>query len=319
MTSPSTRTLVRSPELAELRAFCAAVELASIGGAARRLQVSQPALSKRLRTLEAVAGTALLERSTRGVLPTPSGGELYRRARRLLRDAAAVEELMRGFVAEAPPVRIAVSPTLAERWLPQALVGCETTVERRLSVEVVTANSATVRAMVRGGGADLGLAALDDGDGEEERLTATVVCEDEVVVALAPEHPWAALEQIDPALLADTPLIQRDPGAHSARALDAALRARGLTRAAPRAQIGSTAAARAAALAEHAPLLTSRMALGSDDAELVVRRIAGLDLRRRFALLEPAWAQRPHPGVRALARQLAMHGARAVAAGPLPA
>ena len=52
------RTLVRSPELSELRAFCAAVDLGSIGRAARLIQVSQPALSKRLKTLEAIAGTA---------------------------------------------------------------------------------------------------------------------------------------------------------------------------------------------------------------------------------------------------------------------
>ncbi|HEX4807180.1 MAG TPA: LysR family transcriptional regulator, partial [Conexibacter sp.] len=221
MTTPATRTLVRSPELAELRAFCAAVELASIGAAAREMQVSQPALSKRLRVLEAVAGTPLLERSTQGVVPTASGGELYRRAQRLLRDADAVDALMRGFVAAAPPVRVAASPTLAEAWLPQALVAFEASHERRLSVEVVAGNSAFVRTLVRSGGADLGLAAVDPGAARDERVRETVVCEDELVVALPPAHPWAAQREIDPAQLAQTPLIQRDPGAHSARTLEA--------------------------------------------------------------------------------------------------
>ena len=46
---------IRSADIAELRAFCAAVDLGSLGRAARLLRVSQPALSKRLRVLEALA------------------------------------------------------------------------------------------------------------------------------------------------------------------------------------------------------------------------------------------------------------------------
>ena len=52
---------VRSADIAELRAFCAAVDLGSLGRAARLLRVSQPALSKRLRVLEALAGARLLD------------------------------------------------------------------------------------------------------------------------------------------------------------------------------------------------------------------------------------------------------------------
>jgi DNA-binding transcriptional LysR family regulator len=93
------RVLVRGPELAELRAFCTAATLRSIGRAARALQVSQPALSKRLRALEAVAGTRLLSRSTRGVTLTASGARLYAAAVALLREAESVEALMRCFAS----------------------------------------------------------------------------------------------------------------------------------------------------------------------------------------------------------------------------
>ena len=43
-----------SPDLNELRAFCAAAELGTVGRAAVRLHVSQPALSKRLGALEPI-------------------------------------------------------------------------------------------------------------------------------------------------------------------------------------------------------------------------------------------------------------------------
>jgi DNA-binding transcriptional LysR family regulator len=95
------RVLVRGPELAELRAFCAAARLGSISKAGRMLQVSQPALSKRLQALEAVAGTRLLSRSTRGVTLTASGSRLYAAAVDLLREADSVEALMRDFANQS--------------------------------------------------------------------------------------------------------------------------------------------------------------------------------------------------------------------------
>src|SRR4051795_3862914 len=102
---------VRSADIAELRAFCAAIDLGSLGRAARLLRLTQPALSKRLRTLEALAGARLLERSPRGVTPTPAGTRLYLEARKLLAQADAVEELMAGLSDEDAPIRLAASHT----------------------------------------------------------------------------------------------------------------------------------------------------------------------------------------------------------------
>jgi DNA-binding transcriptional LysR family regulator len=60
-----------------LRAFIRTIERGSITAAARDLGVSQPAVSKLLRTLEAHVGALLLERSSRVVRPTPLGLRLY--------------------------------------------------------------------------------------------------------------------------------------------------------------------------------------------------------------------------------------------------
>ena len=128
---------VRSADIAELRAFCAAVDLGSLGRAARLLRVTQPALSKRLRTLEALAGASLLDRSSRGVTPTAAGTRLYLEARKLLAQAEAVEELMAGLSREDAPIRLAASHTIAEFVLPAPLVEFERRRERHLSVELV--------------------------------------------------------------------------------------------------------------------------------------------------------------------------------------
>ena len=90
----TTRRPIRTPDIAELRAFCAAADLGTLGRAAIALGVSQPALSKRLRALEAAAGADLLTRSPTGVTLTAAGRRLYPEARRLLDQAEVVDELL---------------------------------------------------------------------------------------------------------------------------------------------------------------------------------------------------------------------------------
>ncbi|MCB2078179.1 MAG: LysR family transcriptional regulator [Novosphingobium sp.] len=67
-------------ELKHLRYFVAAVEEGSLQGAAQRLNVAQPALSRRVRDLEALLGCQLLVRSSRGIETTRAGQALYRDA-----------------------------------------------------------------------------------------------------------------------------------------------------------------------------------------------------------------------------------------------
>ncbi|MFT4173045.1 MAG: LysR substrate-binding domain-containing protein [Rhodocyclaceae bacterium] len=67
-------------KLTSLKALIAAIEEGSLRAAARRLDVSQPALTKLIRELERELATTLLMRSTTGVLATAQGMVLYERA-----------------------------------------------------------------------------------------------------------------------------------------------------------------------------------------------------------------------------------------------
>jgi monoterpene epsilon-lactone hydrolase len=73
-------------ELRHLRAFVAVAEELNFGRAATRLFVSQPALSRQIRSLERLVGCDLLRRSTHRVELTLAGDALLDRARRLLSD-----------------------------------------------------------------------------------------------------------------------------------------------------------------------------------------------------------------------------------------
>ena len=81
-------------KLTSLRALTAAVEEGSLRGAARRLGVSQPALTKLIRELERELATTLLVRATTGVVATAQGMVLYERAHAAERELAqAVEQI----------------------------------------------------------------------------------------------------------------------------------------------------------------------------------------------------------------------------------
>jgi epsilon-lactone hydrolase len=73
-------------ELRHLRAFVAVAEELNFGRAATRLFLSQPALSRQIRSLERLVGCNLLRRTTHRVELTLAGDALLDRARRLLAD-----------------------------------------------------------------------------------------------------------------------------------------------------------------------------------------------------------------------------------------
>ena len=78
-------------ELRHLRTMAAIAEEGTITGAAARLRITQPALSRTLRQLEQRVGTSLIDRSTRHLELTPAGRTLARRRTPLFRNSASPE------------------------------------------------------------------------------------------------------------------------------------------------------------------------------------------------------------------------------------
>jgi epsilon-lactone hydrolase len=138
-------------ELRHLRAFVAVAEELNFGRAATRLFLSQPALSRQIRSLERLVGANLLRRTTHRVELTLAGDALLDRARRLLADLddavfatrAVGGDLERRLAAAWEPVNdlTAAGPDL------QALRdGCE-----QLHGQFETAAGVSVRPVIAGG------------------------------------------------------------------------------------------------------------------------------------------------------------------------
>lgn len=78
-----------------MQLFVAAVEQGSILKAAEVENISQPALTRRLRNLESDLRVTLIERTNRGVRPTPDGLLVYERASALVSAARKLRQDMR--------------------------------------------------------------------------------------------------------------------------------------------------------------------------------------------------------------------------------
>ena len=70
--------------VAQIEAFYWTATLGSVDGAARRLSLSQPTISLRLKALERETGVPLFQRVGRGLRPTPDGYEFLPEARSIL-------------------------------------------------------------------------------------------------------------------------------------------------------------------------------------------------------------------------------------------
>jgi len=172
----------------ELAAFLAAYEAGTVQGAADALTLTQSAVTKRIQSLERRLGAALFERGRLGVTPTELGRTIYPPAKEALAQLTTV-----ALAAEAAragdhgDLRLSASLTIGEFLLPawlSAFRAQEPTVHPQLEV----VGSAAVLAAVKDRRAAIGFI---EGGATPDGLQSLVVARDALVVAVAPDHPWA--------------------------------------------------------------------------------------------------------------------------------
>lgn len=183
--------------LRQLRAFHAVMMTGSIGAAAERLHLSQPAISKQLTALEHALHLHLFHRrSGRETTPTPDGIAYYRAIESTILALEDLEPIARNIRdGRRNRIRIAATPPLINSApLMEAVARfLETNPDVQISLE--PRHRLDIEQWVVTRQIDIALALLP---GNHPDLTSVPFVETHAVVALRRDHPLAELTRITP-------------------------------------------------------------------------------------------------------------------------
>ena len=172
-------------DLRDLRYFETIAQLEHVGRASAKLHRAQPTLTNSLRRLEEDCGTALVERSGRGIRLTAAGKVLLKWAQRVRFDVEdAKRELSSIGQGLTGHVRIGIVPTAAQFLLPSvARQLIDEAPDVTLSTTVALAD--TLKPLLRAGEVDIVVATES---AEEPGFVSRLLAEDAIVVAASAHH-----------------------------------------------------------------------------------------------------------------------------------
>lgn len=196
-------------ELRQLRYFVAVAEEGNISRAAKKIFLTQPALSRQIKALEDDIGQCLLERQAHSIRLTPVGEALLREARDLIQYAEQVLERVRA-AGRGVRLRVGYAPSLAAGML-SAAVANFTQTHPNAHVELFDLSTEEMLAGLEKDKLDV---ALSVGQQRETRgLKWTPLMRAPWQLAVNRSHPLARRSQVTPAEVAREPLLvfcQRD-------------------------------------------------------------------------------------------------------------
>jgi DNA-binding transcriptional LysR family regulator len=279
--------------LNHLAIFQAVALSGGVSAGAARLHISQSAVSKQLSSFEQHLGTTLFERLPRGVKLTEAGKLLLGYANRIFSlETEAAQALGDLHALRRGRVAIGASRTIGGYLLPQVLAQFNR-LHPNIELSLEVANTHTIQSMLQEGVIEVG---FSEGLSRNEALDFSLFTEDELILIAAPEDALANQTPLPLSMVADLPLLMREPGSGTRAIAEQMLAAHGI---APRIvmTLASTEAIKRTVAAGMGYAFVSGLALDIElsNGLLQALPIHGLSLRRPLhqLLLKGAWISPP--------------------------
>jgi LysR family transcriptional regulator, regulator of abg operon len=208
--------------LVQIRNFLAVVDAGSVRGAARRLGIAQPTITRSIRALEEELHAQLVHRSQRGIVPTSAGRGFAARARVAHTELRKAEEELAQTPESGGTVAFGVGPVAAVLVVPPALARFHEEFPRA-RVRVVEGFPPALLPLVRDGTLDFAVGPQLEGR-LDPALASRPLYREEFVVVGRKGHPLRHARSLAALAKADwLSLWQSDlPGGPLARAFSAA-------------------------------------------------------------------------------------------------
>jgi DNA-binding transcriptional LysR family regulator len=191
-------------EILDIRAFLSVFETGSFNKAAHHLNISQPALSRRIKSLEEKIGSPLLERTTRRVTPTSVGRQMQPTLLRLIDELeTSILSISETANKRAGQVTIACGPTAAFYFLPRVIRQFNQRYPQ-IRVRIIELMAQEGLDSVLRGEAEFG---INIHGSSEPDIRYTPLATDPFVLGVRNDHPLARRRSVDWADLKDYPLI----------------------------------------------------------------------------------------------------------------
>lgn len=201
-----------------LQTFIAAAELASFSLAAEQLYLTQPAVSKRVATLEQELGTPLFDRIGRGISLTEAGRELLPRAKTILRDIEDSRRVITNLTGTvAGQLSIGTSHHIGLHRLPPVLRQFSKAYPD-VALDLQFMDSEAACRAVQTGDLELGIVTLPLEPLAD--LQSEVIWPDPLDIVVGHEHPLAKQSKLSFAQLAEHPAILPSPGTYTRQLLE---------------------------------------------------------------------------------------------------
>ena len=199
---------IQHVSLRQLRVFEAAASSRSFSKAAEILHLTQPGVSMHIKELETNAGLPLFERIGRKLYVTEAGQELLSRARDILRSLKDAEDTLDGLKGlRRGRINLAVVST-AKYFVPQLLAQFGRDFPE-LEIRLAVNNRNSVIEQLVANEVDLAIMGRSP---ESLDVVAEAFAQNPHVIIAAPDHPLAAMRDIQVGALAGESFIVREPG-----------------------------------------------------------------------------------------------------------
>jgi DNA-binding transcriptional LysR family regulator len=174
-------------EFDDVRAFVIVASLGSVSLAARDLNITQSAVTRRLQRLETSLGTTLLDRRTRPVALTGAGQAAIERCRRLLNDVREVRAAASNRGPLKGEFRVGVAHALTEFTLTEPVGDLRRTFPH-LELRLTTGWSREVLERVRSGSLDAAVILLAEGESLPAEVRGTQIAKERLLVVASRQH-----------------------------------------------------------------------------------------------------------------------------------
>ncbi|CCQ75214.1 LysR family transcriptional regulator [Magnetospira sp. QH-2] len=207
------------PDIRGWAALRAVVERGSVSAAAEALSVGQPAVTKRLRALEACYGLPLTERRSGRLHLTEAGEKVYLLAVQTLDRQLSLRHEMLDMAQGKTTLHLDVTIAIGEHFLPRFLLAfSERHPQYRVDSRLIYGRQ--IQTNLANGISDL---ALLERAPDHPDLLVQKWMDDELLLVCGPRHPLANEEMIPAAMLHDLSYVLREPGSSARLDLDEAL------------------------------------------------------------------------------------------------